>query len=180
MKQNKMTFRFFSILSSEKEEKYLSKQHSLGWEFVKRKSPGIYFFRSCQPADAIYKIDYGQKNCETEDEYYQLIEDFGWKLVCENDDFCYLKKEKVNAKDGEADFFDINSKFDYLKRLFWGKCIPILGVFVFSVILPICTKGYLNKFSWLLVPYALVFIAYIIFFVRYVICYLKLRRQCKR
>lgn len=178
MKQKKTIIKFFSILDSEKEEKYLSQQHSLGWEFVKRKSPGIYFFKRCQPTEVTYKIDYGQKNCETEDEYYQLIEDFGWELVCENSDFCYLRKQKVANK--EADFFDINSKFDYLKRLFWGKCVPILGVFVFSVILPICTKGYLHNFSWLLVPYALVFIAYIIFFVRYVIFYLKLRRQCKR
>lgn len=179
MKETKTDFRFFSILNYEKEENYLRKRQKQGWELTKIRLPGFYTFKKSVPADVIYQMDYGQKNCDTEKEYKQMMADFGWDFILEYAGFSYFKKPAQNKSVTGEHFFDMHARYDLIKRIFWGKCIPVFIAFLFSVLLPLYSAIQQQSFSYFFIALLVFFALYVAFFLRYAYCYLKLRKQCK-
>lgn len=74
-------FRFFNMFLAwnyEKEEEWLREMSKKGFEFVDTKLLVIYRFRSVEPKDVIYKLDYNPWWTKDGDSYLSFIEECGW------------------------------------------------------------------------------------------------------
>lgn len=94
---------------------------------------GFYAFKVCKAQDYIYRIDFENgKHGQNDQEYLQLLLDYGWKLVYEDrfSGFRYFRKRAVaGMSEAEGELFsDDASKAIMASRLFFKRYLPILFV----------------------------------------------------
>ena len=185
MSEYKKEFRYFTIFDYEKEQEYLSWMHECGWKFTMVYFPGIYCFEKCKPEKVIYQLDYNQEGRTHKAEYLQMFADCGWEYLLEFMGYSYFRKPAAEMKEDEGIFCDDDSRLDMMKRVFRGRMVPLLCIFL-AVLLPqlsiqltdkAWTQGaFRSSIFWL---YLVLVVVYIGFFIRFAIYYLhfKNRRQ---
>ncbi len=134
MKNKKTVYKYFSIPAWRKEEEYLSKMHEKGWKFTGANVPGLYHFERCEPQPVTYRLDYNKEGRRYRGEYVQMFKDCGWEYVCDFVGFSYFRKEGSVGEAREEIFCDETSMLDMMKRVFRGRIIPLILVFLFSVL----------------------------------------------
>ena len=135
MSEYKKEFRYFTIFDYEKEQEYLSWMHECGWKFTMVYFPGIYCFEKCKPEKVIYQLDYNQEGRTHKAEYLQMFADCGWEYLLEFMGYSYFRKPAAEMKEDEGIFCDDDSRLDMMKRVFRGRMVPLLCIFL-AVLLP--------------------------------------------
>ena len=126
----KKEWRYFSIFNHEKEEEYLRNQHKAGWKFVKVSGLGMYHFEKCQSEDVVYQLDYNQEGLKNKQDYVSLFADCGWEYIQDYVDYSYFRKPALEMSGDEKIFCDENSRLAMMERVYKGRLIPVLVVFV--------------------------------------------------
>lgn len=170
MNKRKTEIRFFNIVQWEEEQDYLRRRHGQGWALEWVSFPGVYHFVQCEPQDVVYQLDYNQEGRSHKEEYIQMFTDCGWEYLQDFVGYSYFRKPKAAMKTGEDGIFcDDVSRLDLMIRVFRGRMVPMLVIFV-AVILP---QLYLHRhlettldvaltglFGGLLVVYLMVFYSF--------------------
>ena len=128
--RTKRVFKFFTITEHDKEEKWLRKMHNKGWKFIECNMLGMYKFEECQPEDIIYRIDYNSDEVKDKVDYIKLFNDCGWGYLQDVKGFSYFKKSALNANENEEIFCDEESKFEMIKRIFKGRVLMLIPIFL--------------------------------------------------
>lgn len=138
MKTTKRTLKFFSVADWEEEEIYLRKMHQQGWKLV---SGGIVCtFARCEPEDVIYQLDYNEASHKDSEAYRQMFADSGWEYIQDFAGYSYFRKPAAEMQEHEEGIFcDDASRLEMVKRVWNGRMIPILVVFLLIVIPYIAT-----------------------------------------
>lgn len=144
MENKKVDFKFFTIPQYQQEEEYLSSMHEKGWKLKKITLPGFYHFEKCEPGKVSYRLDYNQEGLKNKTEYVQMFSDCGWDYLFDMAGYSYFRKEGDMDQKSEEIFCDDASRLDMMKRVFKGRIIPLIILFV-CVVLPqlfVNTLGY--------------------------------------
>lgn len=140
MKNRKTTLKFFDIMDYAKEGEYLSQMHEQGWKFAHVTFPGLYHFHKCEPEKVRYQLDYNKEGIKHKEEYVQMFADCGWEYLFDFVGYSYFRKpeskECADASDEEI-FCDDESRYDMIMRIFKGRIIPLVIIFI-ACILPLC------------------------------------------
>jgi len=132
----KKEWKYFTIAEVDKEQEYLREMHRHGWALAKVVFPGLYYFEECEPKDVIYQLDYNTDAEKNKEEYTQLFRDCGWEYVLTFVGYHYFKKGVEDMKAGDEEIFnDDDSKLEMQKRVFQGRIVPLLILFI-GVVLP--------------------------------------------
>jgi hypothetical protein len=109
-------FRWFWPWQDEQEETWLRSMSQKGWHLLSVGLPGIYTFKSGEPHDYIYRLDYQTYKKKDQQDYLQLFSDAGWEHIEDMSSWHYFRKE---AREGEAPeiFTDVESKIAKYKRV---------------------------------------------------------------
>lgn len=177
----KKEFRFFTIMEYKEEGEYLSKRHKEGWRFVSVSFPGIYTFESCQPEDVVYQLDYSKDGAENIAEYKQMFADCGWEHICEFVGFSYFRKPVSKMKQEEEIFNDDDSKLEMLKRVFRGRMLPLIAIFLLMICpqLAMHSSGADVISNALFVMFFLLMLVYVGIFVKAGIAYRRLKARLR-
>ncbi len=135
MEDKKTAFKFFTIFQYQQEEEFLSSMHAKGWKLTKITFPGFYHFDSCEPQNVTYRLDYNQEGINNKTDYVQMFSDCGWNYLFDFVGYSYFYKKGANNQEREEIFCDDASRLDMMKRVFRGRMIPLIILFV-CVILP--------------------------------------------
>ena len=139
MKEVKKEFRWFSIADYEKEAEYLRRRHKEGWKFKNVTFPGIYTFENCEPQDVVYQLDYNPDSVKNQLEYVQMFEDCGWEYLLIFAGYTYFRKPAALMEKEENIFCDDQSRLELLNRIFRGRIIPLMLIFLTMLL-----NGFLN------------------------------------
>ncbi len=177
MNNTKTEIKFFSIPEWKKEENYLREQHKNGWEFVSVSGFCLYRFRKCEPKDVIYQLDYNPDSLSNKNEYLQVFSDCGWEYLQNYVGYSYFRKPASEMNGTEEEIFcDDASRLDMMKRVFTGRMIPLLVIFLLVIIPQIIMQSRINTpfnhgvmvfFCVMLVIYLGIFISFAIPFCNY-------------
>ena len=176
MNNTKTEFKFFSVPEWKKEERYLRKQHKIGWEFVKVNGLCVYHFQKCEPKDMVYQLDYNPDSTLQKDEYIQMFQDCGWEYLQNYVGYSYFRKPASDMNETEEEIFcDDASRLDMMKRVFRGRMIPLLVVF-FLIIIPQIIQQSLNRTPFshgLMILFCMMFALYLGMFIAFAIPFWK-------
>ena len=179
MAKQKTKFGWFTIPEWEKEEKWLREQHKNGWKLIKATPPGFYKFEQCKPEDVIYQLDYNKDGREHLLEYVQMFEDCGWEYMFDFVGYSYFRKP-VSAMQAEEEIFsDDSSKLEMLERVYKGRMVPLLIIFITII----CPQLYIQFTTPYLAAkiifgiYCVLFFIYVTIFIQAAVFYNKLRRK---
>lgn len=128
----KTTLKFFTIFQYQQEEKYLSSMHEKGWKLISVTFPGFYHFEKCEPAQAAYRLDYNQEGIQNKAEYIKFFSDCGWDYLGDMAGYSYFRKEGGDR--GEEIFSDDSSRLDMMRRVFKGRIIPLVILFLCCIL----------------------------------------------
>ena len=134
MGNSKTVFKYFTIPQYQQEENFLIAMNEKGWRFTNVTYPGFYHFRKCAPGQASYRLDYNQEGLRNKAEYIQMFSDCGWEYICDFVGYSYFRKEGKVGEEREEIFCDDASRLDMMKRVFKGKIIPLIFLFVMVII----------------------------------------------
>lgn len=135
MGDKKTVFKFFTIFQYRQEEEFLSSMHGKGWKLARITLPGFYHFVSCEPQNVTYRLDYNQEGIQNKTDYVQMFSDCGWDYLFDFVGYSYFYKKGGSVQEREEIFCDDASRLDMMKRVFRGRMIPLIILFV-CVILP--------------------------------------------
>ena len=173
MKTVKKEFRWFSITEYEKEAEYLRHMHNEGWKFKNVTFPGIYTFEKCDPQDVIYQLDYNKDSVKNQGEYVQMFEDCGWEYLKEFAGYTYFRKPAAQMEKEENIFCDDQSRLDMLNRIFRGRIIPLLLIFVTLLV-----NGVLNMDNTAMtIVYGVLTGIYTLIFLQFAVKYISFRNR---
>lgn len=133
MTKTKRVFRYFTIADYKEEEKFLSDQHSKGWEISAITLPGIYTFKECEKEDYIYQLDFPDIQDNSKREYIRMFEDCGWEYLFDFVQFSYFRMKK-DINDNQSIFTDDESKVEMIDKIYKRRMIPIVVLFLCCVI----------------------------------------------
>lgn len=177
---NKMTeFKVFNIMQYEEEQVYLREQHQRGWKLLKVTFPGFYTFEQCEPEDVIYQLDYNKEGRDHISEYVQIFKDCGWEYLFDFVGYSYFRKPVSEMQTEEEIFSDDRSKLEMLERVYKGRMVPLLIVFV-AIIIPQLFMLFTRQDSFAKVMfgiYCIMFFLYVSIFAKAAIFYNKLKRK---
>ena len=128
--KTKKEFKFFTIFQYEKEQEYLSDMHKHGWKFTHISGIGMYHFEECEPADVVYQLDYNQEGRKNKEAYVGMFEDCGWEYLFDFAQYSYFRKAKADMQGEESIFCDEQSRYDMMNRVYKGRLVPLLIVFL--------------------------------------------------
>ena len=134
MGNSKTVFKFFTIPQYRQEEDYLSAMNEKGWRFTHATFLGFYHFEKCKPRQVTYRLDYNQEGIRNKAEYIQMFADCGWEYICDFVGYSYFRKEGKAGEEREEIFCDDASRLDMMKRVFRGRIIPLIILFVLVII----------------------------------------------
>lgn len=177
MRDRKKTFKFFTVMEYIEEQEYLRRMHQEGWKFAGVSLPGIYSFKKCEPEDVVYQLDYNQDGQKQKAEYVQIFSDCGWEYICDFVGYSYFRKPVAQMGQEEEIFNDDASKLDMLERVFKGRMLPLLVIFLCII----CPQ--LFRFSYdisgdgmiMFLLFALMFLLYLGIFIKAAVAYRRLR-----
>lgn len=129
-KENK----WFTVMDYEKEAEYLSDMHAKGWKLNRVKYLGTYYFEECEPAEYSYQLDYNQDAAKEKDEYIQMFADCGWEYIQDFVGYSYFRKPVEEGCEAEEIFCDDDSRIEMMKRVFRGRILPLIVIFMCLVI----------------------------------------------
>ena len=120
--------KYFDISDWKKEQDYLQDMHKHGWKLKNVK--GItYTFTSCEPEDVVYQLDYHDQ--ANTDDSIQMFQDCGWEYIQDLNGFAYFRKPKREMHgQNEEIFCDEDSRNDMIKRVYQGRVIPLIVIFI--------------------------------------------------
>lgn len=179
MSEIKREFRWFNIVEYEKEEDYLSKRHLEGWKFKSVTLPGIYTFEKCEPENVVYQLDYNKDGKKHQREYVQMFEDCGWEYLTDFDGYCYFRKPADKMDQKEEIFCDDTSRLDMLKRIFWGRVIPLIAIFC-CLISQLAISATEHGGQRATIVFAILLVIYLITFLQFAVKYLAFRKRIKK
>ena len=130
----KKEFKYFSIFNHEEEQEYLREQHKQGWKFHHVSGLGTYHFIKCEPEDVIYQLDYNKESSNNKDEYIKMFSDCGWEYIQDFAEFSYFRKPVAEMNEEEGIFCDESSRLAMLERVYKGRMIPVLVIFITCVL----------------------------------------------
>ena len=147
MENRKTVFKYFTIPQYQQEEDYLSAMNEKGWRFTHASFPGFYHFEKCEPGQVAYRLDYNQEGIRNKAEYVQMFSDCGWEYICDFVGYSYFRKKGETGEEREEIFCDDASRLDMMKRVFRGRIIPLIVIFVLALIpqLLVNTVGYSGR-----------------------------------
>ena len=179
MKKVKKEFRWFNIMEYEKEEKYLSKRHQEGWKFKRVTFPGIYTFERCEPEKVIYQLDYNKEGIKHQMEYVRMFEDCGWEYLTEFAGYNYFRKSADRMLQDEEIFCDDISRLDMVKRIFWGRVIPLI-VILCGLIQQVYIYSTDHSEHGLLPVWVVLLVIYVITFLQFAVKYFTFRNRIQK
>lgn len=134
MKNKQVKIRLFNICQWKQEQEFLRQQHNNGWKFTKLNSLGFYHFERCEPEDVVYQLDFNPEGMAHKVEYIQMFRDCGWEYLQDYAGYSYFRKA-VSEMDGDEEIFcDDSSRLDFMKRVFKGRVIPLIIIFLCIII----------------------------------------------
>lgn len=176
MKDVKREWRWFSITEYDKEADYLRRKHNEGWKFKKVIFPGIYTFEKCEPQDVIYQLDYNPDGIRNQMEYVRMFEDCGWEYLMNFAGYTYFRKPAALMTKEETIFCDDESRLELLNRIFRGRIIPLILIFVCLLI-----NGFTNTSNPRMLPlFGVLAGIYIFVFLQFAIKYISFRNNIKK
>lgn len=174
----KKEIRWFTIMDYEKEAAYLSRRHREGWAFKHVTFPGIYTFEKCEPEDVIYQLDYNKDGSSNQSEYVQMFEDCGWEYLLNFAGYSYFRKPMAMMQQKEEIFCDDASRLDMMKRIFYGKVLPLIAIFCCLVV-----NGYTSMMGHdshrITIVFGVLLVIYMIVFLQFAVKYILFRRRIK-
>lgn len=163
--ETKMELKFFTIFEYEKEQEYLRRMNNAGWKLSKVSGLGVYRFEKCECEDVIYQLDYNREGIEHKAEYVKMFNDCGWEYLQDYMGYSYFRKPAAQADGAEEIFCDDASRLQMMERVFKGRMIPLLIIFL-CVLLPgliraLCSQSYVIAalYSALIALYIAIFAA---------------------
>lgn len=161
-------FKYYTITQFEQEANYLREMHRKGWKFVKVNGIGLYHFEPCTPEDVVYQLDYNQEGIEHKDEYVQLFNDCGWEYLQDYVGYSYFRKP-ASQMDGEEEIFcDDQSRLDMLNRIFKGRIVTMIIIFLTCIVGQILLNMHRPR---VVLVFGTLGIVYIILFAQFAISY---------
>lgn len=178
MKEQKTTFKFYTIVDYEKEQDYLRDMHKKGWKFTSLSFPGFYHFEQCTPEDVVYQLDYNPEGIAHKDEYIQMFRDCGWEYLMDFFGYSYFRKAAGEMKNDEGIFCDDSSRLDMMKRVFRGRMVPLLCIF-FAIIIPqlFSTYSFEGIRGVTFIFFIIMFLLYLTIFISFGLGYWKLKNN---
>ena len=134
MENKKVVFKNFTIPQYQQEEEYLSSMHEKGWKLTKVTFPGFYHFEKCEPMKVSYRLDYNLEGLKNKTEYVQMFSDCGWDYLFDIAGYSYFRKEGDVDQESEEIFCDDASRLDMMRRVFRGKILPLIIIFMFCIL----------------------------------------------
>lgn len=181
MRETKTVCKWFDITMEDQEAEYLRKMHKQGWKFVKYTTPVFYKFEKCEPEDVVYQLDYNKEACEHKSEYLQIFADCGWEYVDDVMGYTYFRKP-LKEMDGEEKIFsDDLSELEMIERVYKGRMIPLLVIFLCIICPQLIIQSRSNYVgnTVLLVVYIVLFLVYLLLFYRFGKRYKELKERCR-
>ena len=173
MKDVKKEFRWFSIADYEKEAEYLRRRHKEGWKFKNVTFPGIYTFEKCEPQDVVYQLDYNPDSVKNQLEYVQMFEDCGWEYLLNFAGYTYFRKPAALMEKEENIFCDDQSRLELLNRIFRGRIIPLMLIFLTMLL-----NGFLNiDNTAMTILFGVLIGIYIFVFLQFAVKYVSFRNR---
>lgn len=181
MRETKTVCKWFDVTMEDQEAEYLRKMHKQGWKFVKFTTPVFYKFEKCEPEDVVYQLDYNKEACEHKSEYLQIFADCGWEYIDDVMGYTYFRKPLKEMNGEEKIFSDDLSKLEMVERVYKGRMIPLLVIFL-CIICPqliIQSLGTHPTNMVLLITYIVLFLLYLVLFYRFGKRYKELKERCR-
>lgn len=185
MKNTKTQIRFFSVADHEREQEHLRRMHQMGWEIVHVGLPCFYHFKACEPEDVVYQLDYYQESKFQREEYLKMFQDCGWEYLFDFMDYHYFRKPAAEMDGDEEIFCDDESRLAMLRRVFRGRILWLLIIFLITVI-PNMTINLADFVSGkpdrggILVIWIILFAAYAILLMRFALKYYAFKKKVVR
>lgn len=179
MAEKKRELKFFTIMEYEEEQGYLREKHKEGWKFIKVTGLGAYHFEKCEPEDMVYQLDYNQEGREHIDEYVQMFVDCGWEYISDFFGYSYFRKPAAEMDGEESIFCDDESRMDMMRRIFRGRMVPILIIFI-GVLIPALIREFIDGGTPAFGIIAIIVLALVIWtsiFIRYWVKYRQYKRR---
>lgn len=129
-KDRKVEFKVFTVPEWKREEEYLREQHKNGWKFTKVDFLGCYHFVKAVPEDVVYQLDYNRDGLVHKLDYVQMFRDCGWEYLQDFVGYSYFRKPVAEMQGEEEIFCDYDSKLEMMKRVFKGRVIPMIVLFL--------------------------------------------------
>ena len=171
--RTKKEFKYFTIFQYEQEQEYLRDMHKHGWKLSKIGGIGMYHFEECEPEDVVYQLDYNQEGRKNPEEYYAMFSDCGWEHLFDFAQYSYFRKRKVEMEGDEEIFCDEQSKQDMMDRVYKGRLVPLLIIFIMCLLptfilniahgrylIAMCSGGVLAVYAALFMQFARQYSAY--------------------
>ena len=182
MSNTKTQFRFFTIPEYDKEQEYLRGMHRQGWRLVRVNLPGFYHFEACEPEDVVYQLDYNRDGAANRAEYVHLFRDCGWEYLFDFVGYSYFRKPAAQMSGREEIFCDDDSRLEMMKRVFRGRMIPLIVIFL-AVLVPqlirrLTGNGLGDVFEvFLTAMFGTLFLLYAGLFIQFAVQYRRTKRR---
>ena len=126
--------KWFWAWQDEKEETWLTEMAHQGLHLDDVPFPGRYQFKSGEPADYVYRLDYQSLKTKNKVSYLQLFADAGWEQVGEMGGWMYFRYESINGEAPEI-YSDRESKIGKYQRILASLAIllPLGAVMMPSI-----------------------------------------------
>ena len=108
--------KWFWAWQDEKEEAWLAEMARQGLHLNTVPFPGSYQFKSGEPADYVYRLDYQSLKTKDKESYLQLFKDAGWEQVGEMGGWMYFRYEAAKGAAPEI-YSDRESKIGKYQRV---------------------------------------------------------------
>ncbi|WP_332446488.1 DUF2812 domain-containing protein [Sphaerochaeta sp.] len=180
MKDRKREFRIFTIVEYEKEQEYLRERHNNGWKLVHLTFPGFYLFEACEPEDVVYQLDYHKEGLGSQASYVQMFKDCGWEYLFDFMGYSYVRKSMATMQGEEEIFSDDSSRLDFIDRVFKGRMIPLLILFLLVILPQTILQGSFSGSHFnhaLFFLYLVLLVLYISIIIRFAVQYHTLKHR---
>ena len=162
-KSNVRKFKWFWAWQDEAEEAWMREMSNEGWHLSGIGFPTIYKFKSGEPKDYVYRLDYRSHWKMDKEDYLQLFRDSGWEYIEEMAGWHYFRKLARPGEELEI-YTDAESKIGKYQRLLAFLGILMLPLFfsIFNLRDPL-TYGWM---SIIRIFISLIFVLYVYAIVR--------------
>lgn len=134
MTEKKIVRRFFSIVEYVQEGEWLTEMARKGYRLVSVSGIGKYTFEEAEPEEVVYQLDFNQDGIRNKAEYIQMFRDCGWEYLFDYFGYSYFRKAAAEMEGEESIFCDEESRKDMIRRVYHGKILPLLCLFLVLVV----------------------------------------------
>lgn len=174
--ETKKEFKFFTIYEYDKEQDYLRRMHRDGWRFIRVSGFCVYHFEKCVPEDVVYQLDYNQEGIAHKDEYVRMFSDCGWEYLQDYLGYSYFRKPASQTDGAEEIFCDEASRMQMMARVFKGRVIPLLVLFM-ALLLPGLIINLIQGEYIIALLYGAVMLLYLVIFASFVRRYIEFKNR---